>query len=185
MPRPALFAAALPAVALLSVAPAFAQEPASPYAGEETREIKALSAEEIADLRAGKGMGYAMAAELNHYPGPRHVLDMAGELGLDAETVRKTQALFDAMQAAAVALGGRLIEAERELDRAFAERTIDSARLTELTGRIAELDGQLRNIHLAAHLEMTRLLTPEQIHAYDALRGYGGDAGHEHDPSRH
>jgi len=170
---------------LALAAPAIAQEPVSPYVGEEDREIKALSVEQIADLEAGKGMGYAMAAELNHYPGPRHVLDMADELGLEAEVVTKVQALFDVMQTAAIEFGKRIIETERELDKAFADRTIDEARLAELTARSAGLEGELRNIHLAAHLEMTRLLTPEQIHAYDAMRGYGGGEAHEHDPSRH
>ena len=42
-----------------------AQQPAQPYAGMQTRQIKALSAEQIADLKAGRGMGLAMAAELN------------------------------------------------------------------------------------------------------------------------
>ena len=59
----------------------------SPYAGEESRAIKSLSASEIQALRQGHGMGYAKAAELNHYPGPRHVLDRrmhAGE-GEDGE----------------------------------------------------------------------------------------------------
>ena len=64
---------------VLAVSPAAAQDPA-PYAGLETREIKALSPEQIEDLLAGEGMGYALAAELNHYPGPRHVLALAAEL---------------------------------------------------------------------------------------------------------
>lgn len=172
-------------VLLATAAPAIAQEPVSPYAGEEGREIKALSSEQIADLEAGKGMGYAMAAELNHYPGPRHVLDMADQLGLSTELIDRVQAIYDAMEADAVALGGQLIEAERELDRAFADRTIDESRLAELTARSAGIEGELRAVHLAAHLAVTRLLSPEQIHAYDAQRGYGGDAGHEHDPARH
>ena len=58
----------------------------SPYAGQEARDIKALSLEEIADLAAGRGMGLALAAELNGYPGPRHVLDLAPELGLEDAT---------------------------------------------------------------------------------------------------
>jgi len=170
---------------LALVAPAIAQEPVSPYAGEESREIKALSSDQIADLETGKGMGFAMAAELNHYPGPRHVLDMAGELGLDSSTTVRVQEIFDSMQADAVRLGTQLIEAERQLDRAFAERTIDEARLTELTARTAELEGELRAVHLAAHIAVTRELTPEQVHAYDAMRGYDGGETHEHDPSRH
>ncbi len=45
----------------------------SPYAGMQARPIKALSAEQIADLKAGRGLSLALAAELNGYPGPRHV----------------------------------------------------------------------------------------------------------------
>src|SRR3954453_5821878 len=52
-----------------------------PYAGMESRPIKTLSTTEIADYLSGKGMGFARAAELNHYPGPAHVLALASELG--------------------------------------------------------------------------------------------------------
>jgi hypothetical protein len=40
----------------------------SPYVGQEFREIKALSPQEISDYLSGKGMGLAKAAELNGYP---------------------------------------------------------------------------------------------------------------------
>ncbi|MGH7485986.1 MAG: hypothetical protein ACREMY_10365, partial [bacterium] len=48
---------------------------ATPYAGQQSREIKALSQEEAAGLLAGKGMGFAKAAELNGFAGPAHVLE--------------------------------------------------------------------------------------------------------------
>lgn len=41
---------------------------AQPYSGIEQRAIKSLSDEQISDLRAGRGMGFALAAELNGYP---------------------------------------------------------------------------------------------------------------------
>ena len=64
---------------VLAVCPhAHAQQPAAPYAGYQQRPIKALSEQQIADLRAGRGMGLALAAELNGYPGPVHVLALAG-----------------------------------------------------------------------------------------------------------
>ena len=46
------------------------------------REVKALSAEQMTALAAGRGMGSALAAELNGYPGPLHVLELADPLGL-------------------------------------------------------------------------------------------------------
>jgi hypothetical protein len=63
------------ALLTLLVAPAMAQEHQhahGPYAGLQQRGVKALSDQQIADLRAGKGMGLALAAELNGYPGPIH-----------------------------------------------------------------------------------------------------------------
>ena len=64
---------------------AFAQ---SPYAGMQARSIKALSEQQIADLKAGRGMGLALAAELNGYPGPAHVLEVADQLGLSSYSIR-------------------------------------------------------------------------------------------------
>lgn len=46
----------------------------SHYAGLESRDIKALSADDIAGLRAGASICMALPAELNGYPGPMHVL---------------------------------------------------------------------------------------------------------------
>src|SRR3712207_1080028 len=55
---------------------------AGSYAGFEQRQIKALSDQQVADLRAGRGMGLALPAELNGYPGPVHVLEHADAMGL-------------------------------------------------------------------------------------------------------
>ena len=71
------------AAAVLSISAAAAQ---TPYAGMEARPIKALSEQQVADLKAGRGMGLALVAELNGYPGPSHLLELADQLGLsDAE----------------------------------------------------------------------------------------------------
>ena len=58
----------------------------SPYAGMQSRAVKALTDQQIADLRAGRGMGLALAAELNGYPGPMHVLELADRLSLSCRT---------------------------------------------------------------------------------------------------
>jgi hypothetical protein len=52
------------------------------YAGQQKREIKALSEAEVSAYLDGRGMGLAKAAELNGYPGPAHVLDLAEKLQL-------------------------------------------------------------------------------------------------------
>lgn len=167
---------------LLGAAPlAFAAEPArSPYAGEQHREIKALSEQDVQNLLAGRGMGLAKSAELNSYPGPAHVLAMADRLGLSAEQKARTKAVFDAMDARARALGKALVEREAELDRLFASRQVTRATLESSLAEISRLQGELRGVHLEAHLAQTDILTQAQVAAYVDLRGYGGmdHAGH-------
>ena len=82
----------------------------SPYSGQESREIKALSSDEVQAYLAGNGMGLAKAAELNGYPGPLHVLPLSSELGLTTDQKERTERLFAAMQSRAKALGHRLVE---------------------------------------------------------------------------
>jgi Spy/CpxP family protein refolding chaperone len=144
----------------------------SPYAGQQTRDIKALSPEEIADLNAGRGMGLALAAELNGYPGPRHVLDLAQELQLTTEQQRQTSDLFEAMRQETSALGAQVIEAERTLDRLFAEKQATPPSIAAATHAAAAAQGKLRAAHLRYHLAMTEVLTAEQVATYNHLRGY-------------
>jgi Spy/CpxP family protein refolding chaperone len=154
----------------------------SPYAGEEAREIKALSPEESHELAAGAGMGMARAAELNGFPGPRHVLELAEGLELTIDQRRAVSEVFDRMRARAMELGEAVIESERTLDAGFAGRTLDAEQLRRATQEVAALRGELRYVHLVAHLETTALLGPRQIEAYARLRGYGtGDhEGRQH-----
>ena len=88
-----------------------------PYAGLQQRPVKALSHQQIDDLQAGRGMGLALAAELNGYPGPSHVLELGDRLALSADQRSQIQLLFDAMKQEALPLGKKLVEQEKELDR--------------------------------------------------------------------
>ena len=140
---------------------------AGPYAGFEQRQIKTLSDQQIADLQAGRGMGLALAAELNSHPGPLHVLEMADALALTEDQRTRTKALYEDMKAETIPFGERIIEEETALDRLFAERRITPDTLTAATSRIGALQGDLRAAHLRYHLTMRRLLTPDQITRYD------------------
>lgn len=161
------------ALVLLLAVPAAAQTPGG-YAGQQSREIKALSAEEQADLLAGRGMGLARAGELNHYPGPAHALQLRDKLALLPGQLDAVQASFRRMEAAAKPLGADLLARERELDAAFRDATVTTARMAADAEAIGALQGRLRAVHLAAHLEMRAVLTPAQVAAYDELRGYAG-----------
>ena len=144
----------------------------SPYAGKEGSEIKALTADEVKAYREGTGMGMAKPAELNHYPGPRHVLDMAAELKVTHAQKADLEKVFRSMHEDAVALGTQILEKEKSLDAAFAAGSIDEKKLAGLTSDIAALQARLRAAHLKAHVATRRILTAEQIARYDELRGY-------------
>ncbi|MHA1114148.1 MAG: hypothetical protein ACTSRY_06545 [Alphaproteobacteria bacterium] len=129
----------------------------SPYAGEEKRDIKTLSAADIDDLRNGRGWGFAKAAELNGLPGPTHLLEMKTEIALSPAQIEAVETLFAEMKAAAVPLGARLVEVR----------------------------GDLRFVHLATHLRTPALLSAAQIADYNRLRGYdlqpsSPPSGHRH-----
>lgn len=154
---------------------------ASPYAGQTSRSIKALSDQEVTDYLSGKGMGLAKAAELNGYPGPAHVLEFAAQLDLSPEQRLQTEAIFDRMQARAVATGRRLVDEERKLDELFASKAITPSLLYQELDSIAALQGQVREIHLKAHIEQKEVLSAAQTMKYWHLRGYADDnAGHQH-----
>jgi Spy/CpxP family protein refolding chaperone len=166
----------------LTAGPSFAQS-AQPYAGLEGRPIKALSEQQIADLRAGRGMGLAFAAELNGYPGPMHLLELADSLDLSGQQRAKMQELFAAMKAEAIPLGERLIAQEADLDKAFASKMITAATLAAATEAIGVTHAALRQTHLKYHLFTVEVLTPAQVQRYAELRGY--KAGIQHPHGRH
>jgi Spy/CpxP family protein refolding chaperone len=156
-----------------------------PYAGLDARPIKALSEQQIGDLKAGRGMGLALAAELNGYPGPMHVLELADRLGLTAEQRTRVQMLFGNMRAEAVPLGEKLVAQEAELDRQFSEKLITPASLSSATAEIGQTQGALRHAHLKYHLATLDILTPEQAQRYAMLRGYHGSHQQQHQAPRH
>ena len=163
----------------------------SPYVSELARRVKALAPEREQALREGAGHGYAMAAELNGHGGPKHVLELATELALSAEQRSAVQASFERMHSEAVRLGGEIVAAEEMLDRRFAHHHIDETMLADMTRHLGALEGELRFVHLRAHLETEALLTEAQRGRYIELRGYAaatsaapGDMHVGHHPSR-
>lgn len=144
----------------------------SQYSGLQNREIKALSAQQMDDLKAGKGMSLALPAELNGYPGPAHALELADKLKLTDEQKKRIQDLFTSMSAEAKALGLEVIEAERKLDLLFKNKTVNAQNLKEATLNAATAHAKLRESHLRYHLTTTEIMTKDQVDAYNRLRGY-------------
>ncbi|MFC5302313.1 Spy/CpxP family protein refolding chaperone [Azospira restricta] len=176
-----LRSACRPAVLALAVAtPVLAQHgghavPPPSYAGQQQREIKALAADEQRAFLAGAGAGFARAAELNHFPGPMHVVELADALALTPAQRQASERLLHEHKAEARERGARVVAAERELDRLFAAGTVDAAALAAAVAQAGEALAAYRLAHLDAHRRQRALLTAEQVAAYDRRRGYAGD----------
>src|SRR5215472_13814237 len=163
------------AIALGLGAPALAEDMlTSPYRQQAAAGLRGLSESEISELRAGAGMGLARAAELNGYPGPRHVLDAvaAGKLTVSADQRQRIQQVFNEMEREAQRVGGRILEEERQLEAGFSAASMTANDLRSRVTRIAALRGDLRTIHLSAHLATRAILSEAQIARYNELRGY-------------
>lgn len=145
---------------------------ASPYAHTQSAEFATLTPDEVLELRNGDGMGLARPAELNGFPGPRHLLELKADLDLSREQIARIEAIHAKMKTRAIAKGGAILQAELHLANLFAMGRPTAAETTRMTEHLGIMRGQLQAIHLLAHIESTRELASEQIERYDRLRGY-------------
>ena len=179
----AAIAVMLPAIA----APQHHQAPAhqppahgSPYREQHAAGLRGLSAKEVDDLRAGRGMGLARAAALNGYPGPRHVLDAArdGSLTLSLEQRQAIERVFAGMEREARRVGLKVLAEEQALEAAFGRGGVSESEVTDRVRRVAAVQAELREVHLRAHLATRAVLTDAQVRRYNELRGYAGSHRH-------
>jgi len=180
--------AAVEALLLAASLAAAEGELTSPYRHQSQSGLRGLDAREMAELRAGTGMGLARVAELNSYPGPRHVLDAneAGQFPASSEQIEQVRSIFEAMRGDAKRVGARILDEEGQLETAFRTATITEPDLRARVARIAALQGELRVIHLRAHVATRAILSDAQVARYNALRGYtAGEAEPEAPPHRH
>ncbi len=161
----------------------------SGYAAMTARPIKALSEEQVTQLREGRGMGLSLPAELNSYPGPMHALELADLLQLTPDQRDRLTAIQQEMSARAIALGHQVITAEAQLDHAFASGSAEQSAVVRQLADIGRLNGELRSVHILAHMETRALLTPDQVARYDTARGYHRPDGQQmpqrHNPGEH
>jgi hypothetical protein len=185
--RGSAFRTLLVALALVPAGAAWAQHghAANGYAGLQERTIKALSPEQIDDMKAGRGMGASLAAELNGVPGPLHVVELQERLGVTAAQKVALALISSDMTASARQLGQDILTAEATLDAAFKSGQATKPLIHEMTSRIGALQGQLRAVHLVAHQRTRGLLTDAQVAAYNQARGYTAPSGPAHSHHRH
>lgn len=122
-------------------------------------------------LLKGLGSGLAVIADVNNYPGPKHVITLKTELGLTRDQLKKTEALDKVVSSSAIAKGAEIVQAEEELFQLFEAGTVSEKALRTNLELIGKLRSDLRFIHLQAHLRMKQILTPDQIKQYGELRG--------------
>lgn len=112
-------------------------------------------------------------AGLNGVPGPLHVLQLKDQLSINGDQDAALRIIAAEMKVSAQRLGEKIISEETELDRLFKAGVADESAVRAYANRIATLNGELRAVHLIAHLKTRRLLTDEQVVAYVKARGYG------------
>jgi len=121
----------------------------------------------------GRGFGMAFAADQNGYPGPMHVLELKDRLKLTANQEAKAQALMHAMFSESKPKSARLLELEAKLRRLFADRTADVTAVRATVAEVERARGEVRLVHLLAHLKTRELLTEDQRRIYHETR-WGG-----------
>ena len=182
-----LFAVAIVIVSGLASAAALAQHKGSgsgsgsgngsgsgqPYASLDKRGVASFPDDEVAGIRDGRGMGYALPAELNGYPGPMHILELAAELEITAAQRSEIEVLFQRMKDRARAAGEAYVAAEMALDQVFKSQKADAQTIAQLTRNADAKRADKRLAHLDAHIEARRLLSEPQLQRYATLRGYG------------
>lgn len=138
-------------------------------------EIRGIDPKTIDAYRKGEGAGLALPAELNGYPGPRHILDLADKLHLTNDQQAKVQSIYDVMKPQAIDLGNQLLAGEAKLEKGFRDKTLDTNALQVQLVALGNLQSQLRFVHLSAHIATVVVLTSDQVEAYNVLRGYSSD----------
>jgi len=145
-----------------------------------------LRAQVPADREAllnGEGNGMAAYAEMNGYPGPKHVLDLADKLGLTSRQKHDVREIYEEMNTRARALGKMIVKVEEELNYAFTSGMLAQESVEDDAESIGKMRGTLRGVHLAAHIKTKGLLTAKQVEQYVALRKEARSTGH--DPAGH
>lgn len=136
-------------------------------------------------LLNGEGAGQAKYAEVNGFPGPKHVLELADSLVLSVDQRKSVKLIHEEMLGRALEVGKSIVKIEEEFNGAFKDGLITAHSVNRDAEEIGRLRGKLRAIHLNAHLKTKALLSAKQITTYMRLRNAPshtptGHEGHKH-----
>jgi Spy/CpxP family protein refolding chaperone len=132
--------------------------------------VQACADEFDAVVRDGRGFGMAFAADQHGYPGPMHVLELKDRLGLTPEQEARVRVLLQAMFAESRPKSARLLEAEARLRALFAAGSADEPAVRAAAAEVERLRGEVRLVHLLAHVKTREVLTDAQRRAYHEAR---------------
>jgi Spy/CpxP family protein refolding chaperone len=159
---------AIVAVAL-TAGGALAQHGGHEHSLQGQQAAKACIDEFNAVVGDGRGFGLAFAADQNGYPGPMHVLELKDRLKLTADQEAKARELYAAVRAE-LPKSTRLMEAERRLERLFADRAASEPAVRAAVADVERARAEVRLVHLLAHARTRDLLTEEQRRIYHEAR---------------
>jgi Spy/CpxP family protein refolding chaperone len=159
---------AIVAVAL-TAGGALAQHGGQQHSVQGQQVAKACIDEFNAVVGSGRGFGLAFAADQNGYPGPMHILELKNQLKLTPDQEAKARELQAAVMAEQPK-STQLLEAERKLERLFADRAANEAAVQAAVAEVERARAEVRLVHLLAHLRTRDLLTEEQRRIYHEAR---------------
>ncbi|HTP79983.1 MAG TPA: hypothetical protein VMM57_06220 [Bacteroidota bacterium] len=125
-------------------------------------------------LLAGDGMGMALEAESHGYPSPKHCLELKDDLALSKDQVTKIQGIVENVLIGAKLKGEEIVGAEEGVDRGLTSGTVSEKSLRTQLEAVGRLRGELRFIHLQAHIRVKAILSANQLARYNEIRSHEG-----------
>ncbi len=175
-----LFAGTLAALMLMA-APATAGQGGQPGGGGKGHNA-------MKKAHHGKRLGGRLAEKAG-WPGPRHVLAAARHLRLSRQQYAALQDICDTVQKRTRAMEAALADARADLRGALDSHRLTPGQLRHLVDRMHAIEADIQYLHLWAHTQTPRILSPRQIQAYHRLKAaHGGRApgrGGRHGKGRH
>lgn len=108
--------------------------------------------------------------ELNHYPMPDEVMKYKKELDLSPSEIKQLNDVITFLNMKKKEVGESIIRNERVLDSLFRTRKIDEGSIIFYGNRYGLYEGEYRTAVLQACFRAEKILTPQQIRRFEALK---------------
>lgn len=140
---------------------------------QQVSPLKFISSQNYQYYKNGGNSDLYLIAEVNNYPSPGSVLQLAKELSLTTDQKHQVNMIHIELNRKVKEMGGFLIKEQTKLNQLFETRKIDEGSLIYYTNKIGALEGELRNAYLRAHLRTSTLLSAQQLKKYQDINNKG------------